>query len=312
MSSVNWKALLAPNLISKNGEEGNRNQLVYPQFPFGGIARDQLIPVRNRLGYTLFNAVARMLRYGGYLPDRPLSHITPYEVRDALLNPKFNVSADASTTEESGVISDIPTSTDRILRTRPNGNTPYYITEKSWRGGKILQDYPYPVAQIRRESLISYEEQPLSFQMRRSYGEKLAKYWCIMTNLPPEKWDTTLYAYALGYVTGKQTFQSDTEEDRLIALTAQLNIRLGFDVRRGEEVYGYGLASQEAVYQINREITIVKLAETNATHYQPPPENSASVTVNYDKEEQFMAFLHPSPYAEASTYKELRMREIQI
>jgi hypothetical protein len=345
MSNVNWQALLSPTLMRRNAE-GNFNPMVYPQFPFGipGEKNQQF----NRMpsGYTLFNMVVRELRYGGYLPDRPATHITQYEVRDALLNPKFGRWEDILGTSSEWVeekppvtkihtratidrVEDIckecqqagvkdPRKCTQILRTRPNESTNYYVTETSWNSGKLLEAYPYPRPEFRVEKeagiTIVYEELPESFRMRSQWGEKLAKFWDIMTNLPPEHWDTTLYAYALGLAVGRTDWQDEKEEHRLLTIIAEVNLMLGFDVRRGEEIYGYGLPSQKAVFAINDEITYVEMAETKVTHLQSPPTppHNVDVSVNYLTDVRFMQSVHASPYCEAGTYKELRLREVRL
>jgi hypothetical protein len=343
MSQVNWQALLSPTIMRRY-QEGNFSPMVYPQFPFG--VPGERIPHRpNNMpdGYTLFNMVIRELRYSGYLPDRPATHITQYEVRDALLLPKFgNWDEDTKQWREEGTIwceedhewkkpppplpvTEIYTQAtiDRredtqILRTRPNANTNYYITEKSWEGGKLLTAYPYPVAEFRVEReagiAVQYEELPESYAMRSQWGEKLAKFWDIMTNLPPEQWDSTLYAYALGLVVGRTDWQDDTEEHRLLTIIAEINLMLGFDVRKGEEVYGYGLPSQKAIFAINKEVTYAEMAETNVTHLHPPThqQGDVKITVKYNTDVRFMPSIHASPYCEAGTYKELRQREVRV
>jgi len=351
MSQVNWQALLSPTLMRK--QEGNFSPMVYPQFPYG-IPGDKQPKRPNHMpdGYTLFNMVIRELRYGGYLPDRPASHITQYEVRDALLNPKFGQleeipGTSAEWVEEQPPVTEIytratinslddmcakcrqeladstnetpdPRKCTQILRTRPNEHTNYYITEKSWKSGKLLTAYPYPRAEFRIEKEaginVEYEEFPESFNMRSQWGEKLAKFWDIMTNLPPEHWDPTLYAYALGLVVGRTDWQDEIEEHRLLTIIAEVNLLLDFDVRKGEEIYGYGLPSQKAVFAINKEATYVEMAETNVIHRQAPPNhpNNTEISVNYNTDVRFMQSVHASPYCEAGTYKELRQREVRI
>jgi hypothetical protein len=307
----------------RRNAEGNYNPMVYPQFPFGIPGEKRRQRPNMQKGYTLFNMVVRELRYGGYLPDRPATHITQYEVRDALLNPKFGKWDETEWVEESPPVNELYTHASfndktktQILRIQPNTNTNYYVTEKSWAGGKMLEMYPYPRPEFRVEKeagiTVVYEELPKSFRMRSQWGEKLAKFWDIMTNLPPEQWDSTLYAYALGLVVGRTNWQNDIEEHNLLTIIGELNLMLGFDVRKGEEIYGFGLPSQQAVFSVNEKATYVEMAETYVIHRLSPPEDSVDITVNYTTDTRFMQNIHASPYGEAITYKELRLQEVRV